>query len=324
MEKAGNQVPLLEATRERVVSLAPSIPVTAASSEGNMTESINKLFDEGDSAEKEHSTGGGEHVALTEAIVEPVNKNVTEKPRRLKEKRKSAREASGSTLPLQKLRDDYGTSGASASTGGKSYAAMQSLLDSSKLATKIRITAVATMPLVTSSMTPTLKREEGDHTDSVPGPNLYNKPAAVRFVISSDLSHHSGTHAMDVEVSSLVRSTVSDPPVMTAAVTTTSIVETPLVLVSKVTIKPVNPTLFGDSMSTSEPDGAGHSSLIHPELSVYSFYAIQDLNPKTLHRVYVPKWTVTNESILDSLHVTYLNGSAGSSCLLFLTPRYGV
>ncbi|GJZ84526.1 hypothetical protein Tco_0649865 [Tanacetum coccineum] len=254
MEKAGHQVSLLEATRERVVPLSPLVPVNATSSEGNMTESIDRLFDEANDAEKEHFTGGGEYVALTEAIVEPVYEDVAEKPRRLKKKRKAAGDASGSTLPSKKLRDDYGTS--------------------------------ATVPLVTSFMTPTPEREGGDHTDSVPGPNLYTKPAAVRFVISSDLSHHSGTHAMDVEVSSLVRSTVSDPPVMTAAVTTTSIVETPLVLVSKVTIKPVNPTLFGDSMSTSEPDGAGHSSLIHPELSVYSFYAIQDLNPKTLHRLY--------------------------------------
>ncbi|GKE95074.1 hypothetical protein Tco_1579929, partial [Tanacetum coccineum] len=40
MEKAGDQVPLLEATRGRVVPLAPPILVTEASSEGNMTKSI--------------------------------------------------------------------------------------------------------------------------------------------------------------------------------------------------------------------------------------------------------------------------------------------
>ncbi|GJZ80988.1 hypothetical protein Tco_0645982 [Tanacetum coccineum] len=71
-----------------------------------------------------------------------------------------------STLPSKKLRDDYGASGASVSTGGKSRAAMQSLLDSSKLATEIRVTAAATVPLITSSVTPTSKREGGDHTDS--------------------------------------------------------------------------------------------------------------------------------------------------------------
>ncbi|GKF66381.1 hypothetical protein Tco_0192898, partial [Tanacetum coccineum] len=86
MEKAGDQVPLLEATRGRVVPLAPPVLVTAASSEGNMTESIDRLFDEGNGAEKEHSTMGGEYVALTEAIVEPVNEDVAEKPKRLRKK----------------------------------------------------------------------------------------------------------------------------------------------------------------------------------------------------------------------------------------------
>ncbi|GJR39862.1 hypothetical protein Tco_1215546 [Tanacetum coccineum] len=83
----------------------------------------------------------GKYVALTEAIIDLVNEDVAEKPRRIKKKRKAAGDASGSTLPLKKLRDDYGTSGASASTGGKSRAAMQSLLDSSKLAAEIGVTA---------------------------------------------------------------------------------------------------------------------------------------------------------------------------------------
>ncbi|GJW88335.1 hypothetical protein Tco_0163675, partial [Tanacetum coccineum] len=230
MEKTGDQVPLLEATRGCVVLLALPVLVTAASSEGNMTESIDRLFDEGNGAEKEHSTRGGEYVALTEAIVKPVNEDVAEKPK--------------------------------------------SLLDSSKLAVEIEVTATATAPLITSSVTPMLEREGGDHTDSVSGTNLWTKPVAVRFVISSDSSHHSGTHAVDVEVSSLVRSTVPDPPVMTVFVTTTAAVRTSLVSVSKVT----------------------------------------DLNPKTLQWVYVPKWTVTNESY-DQLYTEFNVGAARQTCL---------
>nr|GEW30486.1 hypothetical protein [Tanacetum cinerariifolium] len=264
MEKAGDQVSLLEATRGRIVPLAPLVPVTAASSEGNLTESIEKMFNEGNGAEKEHSIEGCKYDALTKAIVEPVNKDVAEKPMRLKKTRKVARDAS----------------------------------NSSKLAAEIRVTAATTVPLVTSSESLMLEREGGDHTDSVSGPNLQTKPAVVRFVISSDSSHHSGTHSLDVKVFSLVRSTVPDPPVMTAAVTTTAVVETSLVSVSKVTVKHVNPTLFGDSMSTSGHDVARPSSPVHPELSADSFYAIHYLNPKTLHRVYVPKWTVTNEFVL--------------------------
>ncbi|GKD11211.1 hypothetical protein Tco_1190896, partial [Tanacetum coccineum] len=189
MEKAGDQVPLLKATGGR------------------------------NGAEKEHSTGGGEYVALTEAIVEPVNEDVAEKPRRIMAT----------------------TSGASANTGRKSRAAIQSLLDSSKLDAEIKVTVAATVPLVTSFVTPTPERKGGDHTDYVFGPNLHTKPASVRFVISLDSSHYSSTHVVDVEVSFLVKSTVLDPPVMTAAVTTTAVVETSLVLVSKVTVKPVNP-----------------------------------------------------------------------------------
>nr|GEW88743.1 hypothetical protein [Tanacetum cinerariifolium] len=99
IDKASDQVSLLEATRGRVVLLAPPVPVTATSSKGNMTESIDRLFDEGNGAEKEHSTEGCEYVSLTEAIVEPVNEDVAEKPRRLKKKRKASGDASGSTLP---------------------------------------------------------------------------------------------------------------------------------------------------------------------------------------------------------------------------------
>ncbi|GKD63705.1 hypothetical protein Tco_1305813 [Tanacetum coccineum] len=316
MEKASDQVPLLEATRRCVVPLAPPVLVTTASSEGNMTESIDRLFDEGNGAEKEHSTGGGEYVALTEAIVEPVNEDVVEKPKRLRKKRKATEDASSSTLPPKKLRDDYGTSGASASTGGKSHAVMQGLLDNSKLAAEIRVIATANAPMITSSVTPMLESEVGDHTDSVSGTNLRTKPAAVRFVISSDSSHHSGTHVVDVEVSSLVRSTVLDPTMMTATVTTTAAVGTSLVLVSKVTVKLVNPTLFGDSMSTSGHDIAGPSSLVYPELSADSFYVIQDLNPETLQWVYVPKWTVANESY-DQLYTEFNVGAARQTCLDF-------
>ncbi|GJR87330.1 hypothetical protein Tco_0211341 [Tanacetum coccineum] len=219
MEKAGDQVSLLEATRGRVVPLAPLVPVTAASSEGNMTESIDRLFDEANDAEKEHFTGGGEYVALTEAIVEPSMKI----------------------------------------TGGKSRAAMQSLLDNNKLAAEIGVTAAATVPLVTSFMTPTPERE-------------------------GDSSHYSGTHVVDVEVSYLVRSAVPDPSMMTTAVTTTAAVETSLVSVSKVKVKPINPILFGDSISTSGHDVAGPSSPVHPKLFADSFDVIHDLNPKTLHR----------------------------------------
>ncbi|GKB01378.1 hypothetical protein Tco_0829422 [Tanacetum coccineum] len=235
-----------------------------------MTESTDRLFDEGNGAEEEHSTEGGEYVALTKAIVEPVNEDAAEKPRRLKKKRKTAGDASGSTLPPKKLREDYGSS--------------------------------TTVPFVTSSVTPTPEREGGECTNSVSGPNLRTKPTGVRFVISSDSSHHSGTHAANVEVSSLVRSTIPDPPVMTAAVATTAVIETSLVSVPKVKVNPINPALFKDSISISGHNVAGPSSPIHPDLSADSFYAVQDLNLQTLYRY-------------DQLYAEFNVGAARQTCL---------
>ncbi|GKG58241.1 hypothetical protein Tco_0592020, partial [Tanacetum coccineum] len=81
--------------------------------------------------------------------------------------------ASGSGLSPKKLRGDHDTSGyVGASVARKSLAALQGLLDSSTLAAEVSVTAAATVPFVTSSMTPTPKREGGGYTNSITGPNL--------------------------------------------------------------------------------------------------------------------------------------------------------
>ncbi|GKE74793.1 hypothetical protein Tco_1536834 [Tanacetum coccineum] len=98
---------------------------------------------------------------------------VSDKLKRLRKKRKAADGASGSGLPPKKLREDHDVYGdAGASTAGKSHAVLQGLLDRSTLATEIGATAAATIPFVTSSVTPTPEREGGGHEDSVAGPNL--------------------------------------------------------------------------------------------------------------------------------------------------------
>ncbi|GJW34431.1 gypsy type transposase [Tanacetum coccineum] len=142
-----------------------------------------------------------------------------------KKKKIRASGASGSDHPPKKLREDHGTSGdVGAIIGGKSLAALQGLLERSTLAVKVGVTAAETVPFVTSSVTPTPEREGGGNTDFVFGPNLRTQRPSKRFVISLDFSHHSSTNAADAEVTSLVRSFVSPPPVMTAAVTTTNVV----------------------------------------------------------------------------------------------------
>ncbi|GKG64151.1 hypothetical protein Tco_0649401, partial [Tanacetum coccineum] len=49
-------------------------------------------------------------------------------------------------------RADHGSSGAGASTGGKSIVALQGLLEHSTLPVEVGVTAVATLPFITSSV----------------------------------------------------------------------------------------------------------------------------------------------------------------------------
>ncbi|GKD18482.1 hypothetical protein Tco_1207640, partial [Tanacetum coccineum] len=149
---------------------------------------------------------------------------VAEKAKEFRKKRKAIGGASGSSLPPKKLRDDHDTSEAAASTGGKSVAALQSLLEGSTLAVKVGVVAAETVPFVTSSVTLT----------------------------SEHSSHHSSTNAADVEVSSVVRSLIPNPPIMTTTVATTVVVDTSSVTVPRAGYEPVHHTLFEDSTSIGE------------------------------------------------------------------------
>nr|GEX03893.1 hypothetical protein [Tanacetum cinerariifolium] len=121
-------------------------------------------------------------------------------PKGTRKKRKTTSGASGSTLPHKRLREDYGTSGAS--TVGKSLVVLQDLLESITLASDVDVTAAGTVPFVTSSVTPTPERESDDRTDSIIGPNLRTQHPAER-------------------------SSVPPLPVLTTAVATTTITYVP-------------------------------------------------------------------------------------------------
>ncbi|GJZ04881.1 hypothetical protein Tco_0538156 [Tanacetum coccineum] len=119
-----------------------------------------------------------------------------------KGERKGASGASGSNLSPKKLREDHDTSGdAGASTAGKSIVSLQGLLDCSTLAAKVGVTAAATVPFVTSSVTLTLEYS----------------------------SHHSSTNVADAEVTSIVRSPIPPPLVVTVADATTVVAGTSFV-----------------------------------------------------------------------------------------------
>ncbi|GKD70892.1 hypothetical protein Tco_1324982, partial [Tanacetum coccineum] len=105
-------------------------------------------------------------------IEDAVPSTVVEKARGTRKKRKAAGGTSGSILPPKNLRADHGSSGASASTGGKSVVALQGLLERSILPVEVGVTAVATLSFITSSVSLTPEREGDGRTDSITGPDL--------------------------------------------------------------------------------------------------------------------------------------------------------
>ncbi|GKC19126.1 hypothetical protein Tco_1021276 [Tanacetum coccineum] len=175
----------------------------------------------------------------------------------------------------RKLKEDHSTSGdAGASTAGKSLVTLQGLLERSTLAAKVGVTAAEIVPFMTCSVTPSPERKGGGHNDSISGPNLRTRDPAERFVISLNFSHHSSTNVADAEVTSTVRSPVPPPPVMTAAIDTTTIVG--------VTFTPVlvHHSLFRDSASPSLAGAnvVGPSQPAGVEVSADTFYVSQDMD----------------------------------------------
>ncbi|GJR30038.1 hypothetical protein Tco_1106270 [Tanacetum coccineum] len=231
---------------------------------------------------------------------------VPDKPKKMRKKRKAASGDGGSNLPPKKLREDHDTSAdAGASTAGKSLAALQGLLEQSTLAVEIGVTAVATVPFVTSSMTFTPEREGGGHTDYVFGPNLRTHHLAERFVISTNSSQHSSTNDANAEITYIVRSSIPPPPIMTAVVAATAVADISSASVLGPGTEPAIQSIFADfaSPSTAGPDTAGPSIPRGIELSANTFYVSQEMDSETLHQIYVPKWNVINDSTLDDPEV---------------------
>ncbi|GJZ81633.1 hypothetical protein Tco_0646627 [Tanacetum coccineum] len=158
------------------------------------------------------------------------------------------------------------------SIGGKSLSALCGMVPEGSV-----IPSDATEPLVTASATP---MPDVGPVDSMFGLNFQTRPLHVRYVVSSDSSHHSGSYT---EAASLVRST-ADAPVVTVAITTT--VNANIATGSKAKDVPKDFEHIGDSAS------AGGLMRMRPSLDT-----------ETMRRVYVPIWKVTNDSILDDPYV---------------------
>ncbi|GJZ83294.1 hypothetical protein Tco_0648467 [Tanacetum coccineum] len=203
---------------------------------------------------------------------------VAGKPKKVRKKRKAADGAGGSGLPPKKLKEDHGASrDVGASTAGKYIDALQGLLDSSLLSMEVGVTVAATVPFVTSSMTLTPEREGGGHTKYVTWPNLYD------------------------EVTSVIRSSMPPPSVLTTVVATTIIVDATSAPTPRACTEPVPHSIFRDSASLSEAnqDVAGPSHPAGTKLSADLLFVSQDVDLETLRQTYIPKWNVTSDSNLD-------------------------
>nr|GEW61785.1 hypothetical protein [Tanacetum cinerariifolium] len=197
--------------------------------------SMDKLLDQGGSADQGDSIASGGHDAEIKLVTRVKNtaaENViAERPKCQCKKRPAATGASGSSHPPKKLRGDHDTPSGVA-TGGKSLSVLKELLDSSFLNTEVDVTAVATLPFITFTISATPEHEGCDQTDSVTRPNLRTINLSKRFVISLDSSHCSRTKAVEVEVDSFIRS-AAPLSMMNEAVITTSIASLPSILVVK-------------------------------------------------------------------------------------------
>ncbi|GKB94698.1 hypothetical protein Tco_0980835 [Tanacetum coccineum] len=277
-ERAKEEMRLLDSTVGHVVRLLPIAPGRA---ESELEASVERLFDEGGSVNQGDSAAGGGQETETE-------------------KRQATIDAGGSSHPPKKLKSDHETSNRAVSAG-KSPSALKELLASSILNVESGVEAVATLPFVTSSVFSILEHESGVPADSITVPNICTIGASERFVISSDSSHHSGTNAFRVEGDSIIRYAVV-LPMMTEAVITTHVASIPSALAQKPSTKfvtPVHASMFhdSDSMGTVRPDVAGSSHVPGKELSIGS----REVDYKSLHDVFVPRWNIPNDSLFDDL-----------------------
>nr|GEV26153.1 hypothetical protein [Tanacetum cinerariifolium] len=220
---------ILKVGEGRVV---PLLPVALAHTESELKASVERLFDEGGSADQGDSAtwgGQGTGTRVVKGVKIIAAEDVTaEKPKYPSKKRQAVTDASGSSNSPKKLKGNYGTSSGVA-TIGKSPSILIELLASSMLNVEGGVTAMATLPMVTSSVSAMPEHKSGTPVDSITGMNLRTIDASQMFFISLDSSYHSGANAFGAEDDSIIRS-AAVPPVMTNAVVTSHAATAPSVL----------------------------------------------------------------------------------------------
>ncbi|GKC35645.1 hypothetical protein Tco_1048029 [Tanacetum coccineum] len=289
-----NEGPIVTVAKHRTVTL---LPTSVSRPSRELSESIEREFGEDDSGgrgQEDTSIAGHGNarpvVPITDDII--AEADVSE-PKRSKKKRVicGSEGTPAASHPPKRLRADYGRiSGSTA--GGKSPSVLNKLLQDSRLSVEQGVTALPTLPFITSSVTASPLEEGGDHTDSVTGPSLRSVSASARFVVLSDSSHHSATNSAGPEGDSFVRSAV---PVMTEATTVTTIATSVTVPADVGKDKSVpHPSVFGSSSSSEKTDRTlslftGRSG---NGFAVGSIRA-EEVTDVGLEEIYVPEWTVT-------------------------------
>ncbi|GJS57709.1 hypothetical protein Tco_0652493 [Tanacetum coccineum] len=292
--RAENERPIVTMAKHRTVTL---LPTSVVRSSGELSASVEREFagdaSVGDGGDQGFdSVVGQDNVEPSVPVTEPVEAEIP-RPKRLKKKR-VIYDSEGlpvASHPPKRLRADYGTTGGSI-TGGKSPSVLNRLLQDSRLTVEQGVSALLTLPFITSSVK-ALPLEEGrDRTDFVTGPSLRTIGPSARFVVLSDYSHHSGAKSADPEVDSLVRSAA---PVMTEATTVTTVATTVAIPpdVSKDKSAP-HLSVFGSSILSEKMN---RTFSLFTGRSGSGFYAgsirAEEAVGAGSEEIYVPEWTVT-------------------------------
>nr|GFA66831.1 hypothetical protein [Tanacetum cinerariifolium] len=132
----------------------PLLPVAPDHSSGDLKASVDKLFDEGEVRQKKRKT--------------------------------KVADAGEPSHPAKKLREDYGAPGRP-TVGGKSQSSIQRLLVGAVQNAKVRGGIMPTLPFVSSSVSTTSEREDGDHTELLARANLHaiGAPTSMSIITSA-------------------------------------------------------------------------------------------------------------------------------------------
>ncbi|GJT79211.1 hypothetical protein Tco_1053553 [Tanacetum coccineum] len=232
-QRAEGEPKLLDTTVGRVVPLLPVAPARASS---ELEASVDMLFDKGDGgshAKQGDSASGGHGVGIPQVS-------------------KTAEIIAEDAAPVQPRRQRKRKT---------------RLLAGAVLNPKVGVAALPTLPFITSSVSVTPKREDGDQTDFMAEANLRTITAPPRPFV----------------------------PLMTMTTTVTSMVDPTTTAKEKF----VESSIFGGGSSSGvEYTVGGFSGLTGSDFIVGGIGTV--VSPDTdLQKVYVPQWSVTNGSCLD-------------------------